>query len=83
MGVERVSFPAVLSERNDMHWQHELSKLAVSPHSCSARTGLCAQLANASYVWLPLVPAPNGYQIQDVQSWRLRDYCVEANTWAS
>ena len=38
-----------------------------------------AQLPNASYVWLPMLPSGTyvwqGYQIVDLPSWRLSDYC--------
>ena len=37
------------------------------------------QLTNASYVWLPLVPTDDGYEIQNLQSWRLRDFCEDSD----
>ena len=42
---------------------------------CHVMIVLPAQLANASYVWLPLVPNAHGYEIRDLKSWRLRDFC--------
>ncbi|KAK9830574.1 hypothetical protein WJX81_000063 [Elliptochloris bilobata] len=36
-------------------------------------------LTNASYVWLPLVPTEGGYQILNLKSWRLRDFCERSS----
>ena len=52
-------------------WQH-------SSCACTgalANSSLRSQLRNASYVWLPLVPSQGSYQLLDLQSWRLRDFC--------
>jgi len=53
--------------------KRSVSAVCVVSNSCAAC--LCAQLANASYVWLPLVPTRGGYEIQNLESWSLRDYC--------
>lgn len=48
-------------------------------HSSSWPAVCAVQLPNASYVWLPLVPAAGnasqGYQIVNLPSWSLRDFC--------
>ena len=42
---------------------------------------LLAQVANSSYVWLPLLPREDGlgYTLQDLEEWRPRDFLTQAS----